>query len=57
MYILRTELQLPLQEVGRITGGRDHTTVIHAVEKITQLLSNNVNIREDIEGIKKALWG
>ncbi len=57
MYILRTELQLPLQEVGRITGGRDHTTVMHAVEKITKLASTNVDIREDIEGIKKAIWG
>lgn len=57
MYVLRTELRLPLQEVGRIIGGRDHTTVMHAVEKITQLVSNNVDIREDIEGIKKTLWG
>ena len=57
MYILRTELQLPLQEVGRIIGGRDHTTVMHAVDKITELASSNVNIREDIEGIKKTLWG
>lgn len=57
MYILRTELQLPLQEIGRIIGGRDHTTVMHAVEKVTKLTSTNVNIREDIEGIKKAIWG
>lgn len=55
MYILRTELGLPLQEVGRIVGGRDHTTVIHAVDKITNLASNDVNIREDLLGIKNAL--
>ncbi|MGB9637623.1 MAG: chromosomal replication initiator protein DnaA, partial [Microgenomates group bacterium] len=57
MYLLRTELNLPLQEVGRIIGGRDHTTVMHAVEKITKLASENVDIREDIEGIKRSLWG
>lgn len=57
MYILRTELNLPLQEVGRIIGGRDHTTVMHAVEKITKLASESVDIREDITGIKKILWG
>jgi chromosomal replication initiator protein len=55
MYILRTQLGLPLQEVGRIVGGRDHTTVMHAVDKITHLASDNVNIREDIRGIKNML--
>lgn len=54
MYLLRTQLSLPLQEVGRIVG-RDHTTVIHAVEKITTMASSNVQIREDIQGIKKML--
>ena len=55
MYILRTQLALPLQEVGRIVGGRDHTTVMHAVEKITHLTSTNVQTREDIRGIKSLL--
>jgi chromosomal replication initiator protein len=54
MYLLRTELSLPLEEVGRIVG-RDHTTVIHAVDKITQMASENVNTREDLLGIKKHL--
>jgi chromosomal replication initiator protein len=53
MYILRMDLGLPLQEVGRVVGGRDHTTVMHAVDKITQLNSTNVTIRGDIQGIKK----
>jgi chromosomal replication initiator protein len=52
MYLLRTQLQLPLQEVGRLVGDRDHTTVIHAVDKITHLASKDVNIRQDIRGIK-----
>lgn len=55
MYILKTQLGLPLEEVGRIVGGRDHTTVMHAVEKITQLASESGDIRGDIEGIKKTL--
>ncbi len=52
MYILRTDLGIPLEEVGRIVGGRDHTTVMHAVEKITQLATTNVQIREDMSKIK-----
>ena len=55
MYLLRTELSLPYEEVGRLVGGRDHTTVMHAVDKITQMASDNVQIREDIQGIKNAL--
>lgn len=56
MYILRTELGLPLEEVGRLVG-RDHTTVMHAVDKVTELASLDVNIREDILGIKRSLSG
>lgn len=52
MYILRTELGLPLEEIGRILGGRDHSTVIHAVDKITNLASIDKQIREDILQIK-----
>ncbi len=55
MYILRTQLNLPLQEVGRLIGGRDHTTVMHAVGKITGLASRDVQIRQDIVGIKNNL--
>ena len=55
MYILRTQLGLPLQEVGRLIGGRDHTTVIHAVDKITHLAKDDVNTRQDIRGIKNLL--
>ncbi len=55
MYLLRKELGLPLQEVGRLTGGRDHSTVMHAVQTITHLASENVKIREDLVGIKNSL--
>jgi len=57
MYLLRTHLGLPLEEVGRLIGNRDHTTVMHAVEKITHLASSDVQIREDILGIKNQLRG
>jgi chromosomal replication initiator protein len=55
MYVLRTQLGLPLEEVGRLVGGRDHTTVMHAVEKITELASKDVQVREDLLGIKNSL--
>lgn len=55
MYIIRTELNLPLEEVGRLVGGRDHSTVIHGVDKVTQLASSDNVVREDILRIKNAL--
>lgn len=55
MYLMRVQLGLPLQEVGRLVGGRDHTTVMHAVDKITTLASSDVDIRADIRGIKNKL--
>ena len=55
MYLLRTHLGIPLEEVGRIVGGRDHTTVMHAVEKISGLATNDVQMREDILKIKRVV--
>lgn len=55
MYLLRTQLQLPLEEIGRLVGDRDHTTVMHAVQKVSELLSSDVQIRQDILGIKNRL--
>lgn len=55
MYLLRTRHNLSLEEVGRIVDGRDHTTVMHAVDKITKLASSDVSIREDIRGINSLL--
>lgn len=57
MYLLRTELNLPLTEIGFLIGGRDHTTVIHGVEKISSLVSENEKVRGNILGIKKLIYG
>ena len=55
MYFLRVEYNFPLEEVGRLVGGRDHSTVIHGVDKITQLASENESTRGDISGVKKLI--
>jgi len=57
MYLLRTELKLPLMEIGRLLGGRDHTTIMHGVDKITKLLPDSEDLRVDIVGIKQKLYG
>jgi chromosomal replication initiator protein len=56
-YLLRTELNLPFLNIGEVLGGRDHTTIMHGVDKITELLSQNTKIQEDILGIKNKFLG
>ncbi|MEK7550538.1 MAG: chromosomal replication initiator protein DnaA [Patescibacteria group bacterium] len=55
MYLLRTQLGISYEEVGNLVGNRDHSTVMHAVNKITQLATSDVHIREDMLKIKNNL--
>jgi len=48
MYFLRYHLNMPLKEIGKIIGGRDHSTVIHGIEKIENLLEKDQDLREKI---------
>jgi len=54
-YLLLTEIKLPLKQVGQILGGRDHTSIMHARDKIHTQLSTNPPIRRLINQIKKSL--
>ncbi len=55
MYLLRTELDTPFSTIGDFFGGRDHTTVLHAVEKITKNRESTLRIREEIASLKEKL--
>lgn len=55
MYLMRIDLEAPLEDVGEALGGRDHTTVIHAVEKITNALPNDERLRGFLVEIRKRL--
>jgi chromosomal replication initiator protein len=52
MYLLKKELGLTFSEIGNLLGGRDHTTIMHGVEKVENMLEKSL-IREDILGIPK----
>jgi len=52
MYIARDITSYSLIEVGKKFGRRDHTTVMHAVESIKNLIKKNIYLKEDIEIIK-----
>jgi hypothetical protein len=55
MYLAKTLTFRSLPEVGRKFGGRDHTTVLHAVRKITLHVAVDVATRNEIRLIKAAI--
>ena len=55
MYLAKQLTQSSLPDIGRRFGGRDHTTVIHAVKKIESLIEKDSNMAEDVELLKKLL--
>ena len=57
MFLCKTLTSRSLPEIGRGFGGRDHTTVIHAVKKIEELRSVDSQINEDIENLRRILEG
>ena len=50
-----TDLSLP--KIGEAFGGRDHSTVLHAYEKISKEVINNDSVREVVEALKKEIQG
>lgn len=56
-YILRSELNVPLTDIGEYLGGRDHTTILHGVRKISNMISTDTTIRDSVMGIKSKLYG
>ncbi len=55
MYLLKSKLGLTYAEIGNLLGGRDHTTIMHGVEKIDLLVDNKGPIVGDIMGISRQL--
>lgn len=56
MFLLRDTLNIQLEKVGEIMGGRDHTTVMHAVEKMKTEVNKNADVRKKVTAIKQALY-
>ena len=57
MYLAREMTESSLPKIGAEFGGKDHTTVIHAHEKISQLMKSDSNIQQEIAEIKNLLLG
>ncbi len=57
MYLAKQLTARSLPEIGRKFGGRDHTTVMHAVRKVEELKSNDRAFAEDVELLRRMLEG
>src|SRR3989338_1383674 len=55
MYLLRDMLELSYPHIGDIVGKRDHTTAIHAFEKITQEINKNNDLNQKILLVKESI--
>jgi len=54
-YLLLTETNLPLKEVGQLLGGRDHTSIMHARDKVSSDINTDHQLRQVINQIKSSL--
>ncbi len=55
IYLITELLSLPLSQIGEMFGGRDHTTIIHARDKITDEIKSNTRIRISVADIKNMI--
>jgi len=57
MFLMRELLDLPLIEIGRQFGGRDHSTVIHSLQKVEQDMATDAEFRARVDAIRLQLTG
>jgi chromosomal replication initiator protein len=55
MYLLRSELSLSYPTIGKILGGKDHTTIIHGFETVNGQLSRNDQLKNDVSILKEKI--
>ena len=57
MYLSKQLTGQPLAEIGKSFGGRDHTTVLYAINKIESAMKSNPNTKMIVDNIKKTILG
>jgi len=56
MYLMRKELNSSYPTIGQELGGRDHTTAMHAYNKMLKEIDNSEKVKQDIESVKQVLY-
>jgi chromosomal replication initiator protein len=57
MYLLREEAKISLPKIGEALGGRDHTTVMYACDKVADLLETDDRFRRQVVEIRQSIYG
>ncbi|MFW6078951.1 MAG: helix-turn-helix domain-containing protein, partial [Gemmatimonadota bacterium] len=57
MYLMRDLLDISLVEIGKAFGGRDHSTVIHSIQKVDNEMRANDEFRERVLGLRAVFAG
>ena len=57
MYLLREEANISLPQIGKVVGGRDHTTVMYGCNKIADLMERDHRLRRQVLDIREQIFG
>lgn len=57
MYLMREEVNASLPQIGEVLGGRDHTTVMYACDKVADMIERDDRLRRQVLQIREALYG
>ena len=55
IYLISDMLDIPLVTIGKLFGGRDHTTIIHSRDKITELMKKDHKTRTIVSDLKSQI--
>jgi chromosomal replication initiator protein len=56
MYLMREETDVSLMRIGAELGGRDHSTVLHACDKINRETAANDELRREIAAVRELIY-
>jgi chromosomal replication initiator protein len=57
MYLLRKETDASLPQIGEVLGGRDHTTVMYAIQKIANDIETKTDLRNRVVNVNQQFYG
>ena len=55
MYLCKNMTDLPLNSIGQLLGGRDHSTVVHGIKKVNDEISSDKTFSQTVETIRKKI--
>ena len=56
MYLMRAETEVSLLRIGAELGGRDHSTVLHACDKIDREMQENEDLRRELAAVRELIY-